>query len=96
MWHPWLKICALSQDSRRHLCWFITTVKDTRGTKTVYNLEIFLRIIGGIIVNEVTVTIETETAVWKYIRVHCNLQCHKLTTATSIVPRLLHSLISLQ
>ena len=36
--------------------------------KTVYNLEIFLRIIGGI-ENEVTMTIRTETAVWKSIRV---------------------------
>ena len=42
--------------SRRHLCRFIITLKETRGMKTVYNSEIFLRIIGGI-VNEVTVTI---------------------------------------
>ena len=42
--------------------------------KTVYNLEIFLRITGGI-ENEVTVTTWIETAVWKYIQyiVICNV-----------------------
>ena len=87
MWHR-IKICALSQDSGRHLCWFIIILKKTRGMKTVYNSEIFLRIVG-VIVNEVTVTIWTETAVWKYTRVHCHLQRHNLTLATSVVPRLL-------
>ena len=87
MWHR-IKNFTFSQDSGHHLCWFIITLKETRGMKTIYNSEIFLRIVGGI-VNEVIVIIWTETAVWKYIQVHCNLQCHELTIATSVVPRLL-------
>ena len=66
----------------------IITLEETRDMETVYNSDILLMIIGGI-VNEVIVTIWTETAVWKYIRVHCNLQRHKLTIATPVVPRLL-------